>query len=263
MIATTFAIVAVFVPIAFMSGLIGRFFFQFGLTVVAVAVLVSLFVSFTPDPMLSSVWHDAPGSRFSRVRWLERPMDRVEQGIEWIHGFYGLVLAWALADQRRRVYVPVISVVPALCHRDARLLNPRWATITNRGVVPWIAVLCLAMSLPIALLVGTEFIPEADVRTQKEIEHAIRAALHDALLQAGQVRLRPILMTTAAMLGGMLPLALGLGEGGETQRRWVEPSSAACLLRRCSSGPFSGSSRRSSPSAGRGSRLLARSGYCS
>jgi multidrug efflux pump subunit AcrB len=43
------------------------------------------------------------------------------------------------------------------------------------------------------------------------------ASLHDALLQAGQVRLRPILMTTAAMIGGMTPLALGLGEGGETQ----------------------------------------------
>ena len=43
------------------------------------------------------------------------------------------------------------------------------------------------------------------------------ASLVDALLQSGQVRLRPILMTTAAMIGGMLPLALGLGEGGETQ----------------------------------------------
>ena len=38
-----------------------------------------------------------------------------------------------------------------------------------------------------------------------------------ALLAAGQVRLRPILMTTAAMIGGMLPLALGVGEGGENQ----------------------------------------------
>jgi HAE1 family hydrophobic/amphiphilic exporter-1 len=43
------------------------------------------------------------------------------------------------------------------------------------------------------------------------------ATLHDALLTAGQVRLRPILMTTAAMIFGMLPLALGLGESGETQ----------------------------------------------
>src|ERR1700736_2749493 len=43
------------------------------------------------------------------------------------------------------------------------------------------------------------------------------ASLHDALWTAGQVRLRPILMTTAAMIFGMLPLALGLGESGETQ----------------------------------------------
>jgi multidrug efflux pump subunit AcrB len=43
------------------------------------------------------------------------------------------------------------------------------------------------------------------------------ASLHDSLLKAGQVRLRPIIMTTAAMIGGMLPLALGLGEGGEIQ----------------------------------------------
>ncbi|MFI4924373.1 MAG: efflux RND transporter permease subunit, partial [Vicinamibacteria bacterium] len=43
------------------------------------------------------------------------------------------------------------------------------------------------------------------------------ANLDDALKDAGQVRLRPILMTTAAMIGGMLPLALGLGESGETQ----------------------------------------------
>src|SRR5687767_10048448 len=53
--ATTFSIVAVFVPVAFMGGIIGRFFFQFGLTV-AWAVLVSLFVSFTLTPMLSAWW---------------------------------------------------------------------------------------------------------------------------------------------------------------------------------------------------------------
>ena len=40
---------------------------------------------------------------------------------------------------------------------------------------------------------------------------------HDALLNAGQVRLRPIIMTTLAMLFGMLPMALGLGDGGEQQ----------------------------------------------
>jgi HAE1 family hydrophobic/amphiphilic exporter-1 len=51
--ATTFSIVVVFVPVAFMSGIVGRFFYQFGLTV-SISVLVSLFVAFTLTPMLSS-----------------------------------------------------------------------------------------------------------------------------------------------------------------------------------------------------------------
>src|SRR5258705_1131685 len=59
--ATTFTIVAVFIPVAFMGGIIGKFFFQFGVTV-TVAVLVSLFVSSTVDPMLSSSWGDPPPS---------------------------------------------------------------------------------------------------------------------------------------------------------------------------------------------------------
>jgi hydrophobic/amphiphilic exporter-1 (mainly G- bacteria), HAE1 family len=56
-IGTTLAVMAVFIPVAFMGGMIGRIFFQFGVTV-AFAVLVSLFVSFTLDPMLSSIWYD-------------------------------------------------------------------------------------------------------------------------------------------------------------------------------------------------------------
>ena len=56
-LCTTLAVIAVFIPVAFMGGFIGRIFFEFGVTV-AFAVLVSLFVSFTLDPMLSSVWAD-------------------------------------------------------------------------------------------------------------------------------------------------------------------------------------------------------------
>ena len=55
--ATTLSLLAVFLPVGFMGGIIGRFFHQFGLTVVS-AVLISMFVSFTLDPMLSSIWHD-------------------------------------------------------------------------------------------------------------------------------------------------------------------------------------------------------------
>jgi hydrophobe/amphiphile efflux-1 (HAE1) family protein len=94
--ATTFAIVAVFVPIAFMKGIIGRFFLQFGITV-AVAVMVSLFVSFTLDPMLSSVWPDPAKDRFKYLPWLGRLMARIETGIEHVHGWYAKVLGLALA----------------------------------------------------------------------------------------------------------------------------------------------------------------------
>ncbi len=52
-LAVTLSVVAVFVPVAFMEGLIGRFFYQFGVTV-AVAVLISYFVSMTLTPMLSA-----------------------------------------------------------------------------------------------------------------------------------------------------------------------------------------------------------------
>ena len=126
--ATTFAIVAVFVPIAFMSGVIGRFFFQFGVTV-AVAVLVSLFVSFTLDPMLSSVWHDPQETRFSRLPWLGRRVASVQHLIDGLHAIYANVLGWALG--RRKTVLAI-----ALCSFFASFL-----------IVP---------------LVGTEFIPEVD-----------------------------------------------------------------------------------------------------
>ena len=116
--ATTFAIVAVFVPIAFMSGIIGRFFFQFGLTV-AVAVLVSLFVSFTLDPMLSSVWRDPPGNRFRRMPRLGRFMDRVERGIEWVHVLYGKVLRWALVHRIKVLLIALVSFFGSFAARAA------------------------------------------------------------------------------------------------------------------------------------------------
>ncbi|MET0210793.1 MAG: efflux RND transporter permease subunit, partial [Burkholderiaceae bacterium] len=106
--ATTFAIVAVFVPIAFMSGVIGRFFFQFGVTV-AVAVLVSLFISFTLDPMLSSIWHDPPGSRFKYLPWLGRFMAWIERGVDAVHVIYGRVLRWALGHRKSVIVIAIAS----------------------------------------------------------------------------------------------------------------------------------------------------------
>ncbi|NHQ87972.1 efflux RND transporter permease subunit [Iodobacter sp. HSC-16F04] len=97
--ATTFAIVAVFVPVAFMHGIIGQFFFQFGITV-TVAVLVSLFVSFTLDPMLSSIWHDPEGNRFKSWPRMGRFMAAFEQKIEYLHEIYGRFLAWSLGKRK-------------------------------------------------------------------------------------------------------------------------------------------------------------------
>ncbi|MBP9033384.1 MAG: efflux RND transporter permease subunit [Pseudomonadales bacterium] len=135
--ATTFAILAVFVPVAFMGGYIGRYFFQFGITIV-VAVLVSLFVSFTLDPMLSSVWRDPAQQRFRRFPWLGTVMLRVEQGVEALHRAYGRGLAWALRDGRSFLF------------------------LGNRGLVLWGAAGVFAGSLLLLPLIGTEFFPRND-----------------------------------------------------------------------------------------------------
>ena len=95
-LATTFSIIAVFVPVAFMKGIIGRFFYQFGITV-AFAVLVSLFVSFTLDPMLSSRWIDPDIERTGgRRSWFARRLDRFNDWFDRTADRYKAVIAWAL-----------------------------------------------------------------------------------------------------------------------------------------------------------------------
>ena len=74
--ATTFSIVAVFVPVAFMGGGAGEWFRPFAVTVVS-SVLVSLFISFTLDPMLSAYWGDPPGHVDARAA---RPRQGVRSG---------------------------------------------------------------------------------------------------------------------------------------------------------------------------------------
>ena len=88
------SIVAVFMPVAFMKGIIGRFFFQFGITV-AFAVLVSLFVSFTLDPMLSSRWYDpAIAARRGRGN-LGRAASRLQQLVRPHRGRVPRVIGWS------------------------------------------------------------------------------------------------------------------------------------------------------------------------
>ncbi|RYZ11680.1 MAG: efflux RND transporter permease subunit [Comamonadaceae bacterium] len=128
-LATTLSIVAVFLPIGFMGGIIGKFFHEFGITIVA-AVLISMFVSFTLDPMLSSLWHDpaidahgagrAEGGRsfydrsIGRVTgWFDRATERLAEG-------YQRILRWSLVHKLATlglalaVFVASVAMVPLL-----------------------------------------------------------------------------------------------------------------------------------------------------
>ena len=112
-----------------MGGIIGRFFHQFGVTVVA-AVLISMFVSFTLDPMLSSIWHDPQAEgKFSSgplgrlLAWFHALMEKLSAG-------YERLLAWSLA---------------------------------HRKTVLAIAAASFFGSFPLMAWVGSEFVPEPDL----------------------------------------------------------------------------------------------------
>lgn len=127
-IATTATIVAVFLPVAFMDGIIGRFFYEFGVTVSA-AVLISLFVAFTLDPMLSSVWYDPDAQPDARRGPIGRLITRFDHGFEWLAEQYRHVIGWTLR------------------HRLITLLTTIGIFIGSLFMVP---------------LVGTEFVPNTD-----------------------------------------------------------------------------------------------------
>jgi len=109
-LATSMSIIAVFVPVAFMKGIIGRFFFQFGITV-AFAVMVSLFVSFTLDPMLSSRWHDPDIERAGRRNLLQRALDGFNNWFERMADGYKGVIAWAIDHRTSIVAMAVAAFV--------------------------------------------------------------------------------------------------------------------------------------------------------
>jgi len=135
--ATTFAICAVFVPVAFMGGIVGKFFYPFGITV-TVAVLVSLFVSFTLDPMLSSVWKDPPGARMKTLPVLGHLIRATDRVMDLAHTVYERLIRWAFSGKRYlRVFGP-------------------------RGIILGVGVLSFVGAIALAPLVGTEFIPQTD-----------------------------------------------------------------------------------------------------
>ena len=95
--ATTFSIVAVFVPIAFLDGEAGQWFKPLALTI-ACSVLVSLFVSFSLDPMLSAYWPD-PHVAEEKKFWITKLLDRFNKWFNRTTEKYRGVIAWALDHQ--------------------------------------------------------------------------------------------------------------------------------------------------------------------
>ena len=120
--STSFAVIAVFIPVAFMGGIIGKIFFQFGVTV-AFAVLVSLFVSFTLDPMLSSKWADPEvehavndgGEHMAEQRRHANPIRRVAFAFnDWFErtaDHYPRWLSWALGHRLTVLGVAAVTVI--------------------------------------------------------------------------------------------------------------------------------------------------------
>ncbi|HET9985168.1 MAG TPA: efflux RND transporter permease subunit [Longimicrobiales bacterium] len=93
--ATTFSIVCVFVPVGFMYGVAGQWFKPFALTIAA-AVLVSLFVSFSLDPMLSAYWADPQTEGHERKNPIARALDRFNVWFDGQADNYKRLIAWAL-----------------------------------------------------------------------------------------------------------------------------------------------------------------------
>ncbi|MCX9157171.1 efflux RND transporter permease subunit [Niveibacterium sp. 24ML] len=127
-LATTLTIVAVFLPVGFMGGIIGRYFYQFGLTVAA-AVMLSMFVSFTLDPMLSSVWPDPHAHGGNRKGLLGRWLDAFERFQDLLANRYGRLIEWSLGH---RIWVIVLAAVAFLG------------------------------SFPLLKFIGSEFVPKGD-----------------------------------------------------------------------------------------------------
>ena len=122
MLATTLSLVAVFLPVAFMGGIVGRFMESFGLTM-AFAIMVSLLVSFTLTPMMAARWLKVERARQAGHSSKD---SRIFHAID---AFYTRLLEWSMA---------------------------------HRGIVAGVAVLVLLSSVPLFMVANKNFLPLDD-----------------------------------------------------------------------------------------------------
>ncbi len=215
--ATTFAIVAVFAPVAFMGGIIGKFFYPFGITVV-VAVLVSLFVSFTLDPMLSSVWKDPPATHLQRVPVIGHALRAVDRGMDVLHRAYAAAIHWIFSARRWRVWLPAYGrPFGADARRDKGAPRRlRSATITPRGVVVAGGLLSFVLALGLAPLVGSEFAPETDRGfTQLALKMPVGSSLERTSAKVAQIE------SIVQALPEVKHISTWVGGAGQRHQAWL------------------------------------------
>lgn len=127
-LATTLSLVAVFVPVAFMSGIVGQFFKQFGITISA-AVLISLFVSFTLDPMLSSRFAKAHQPQHLRKENLVAR--KLRGAFEATERFYGWLLTWVLGNKVKTFFLTLGVLVLSIA--GAAQLGAEFVPVEDRS----------------------------------------------------------------------------------------------------------------------------------
>ncbi|WP_332855969.1 efflux RND transporter permease subunit [Duganella sp. S19_KUP01_CR8] len=117
--ATTFSIIAVFIPVAFMPGISGEWFRPFALTVTC-SVLVSLGISFTLDPMLSAYWGDPVDHHTAPKKGLGKMLQKFNDWFDHQSDRYGRVIAWALHHRRWMAAIAFGTFVGAI------VLHAKW-----------------------------------------------------------------------------------------------------------------------------------------
>ncbi|HJR67282.1 MAG TPA: efflux RND transporter permease subunit [Gemmatimonadaceae bacterium] len=230
--ATTFSILAVFVPIAFMPGVGGQWFKPFALTIAA-SVFVSLFVSFSLDPMLSAYWKD-PHKEEHEKGWITRKLDRFNAWFNQRSHDYKKVIAWAL-DHRLPIVVIAIGTflgsftlpVKGLTGLAVVLGAMALALVGLSRFRPWYLRLgSIAVAIVVALLlmpvvpamgiVGVAFFPEDDnAELNIEVETPPGSNLEYTRLKAEEAariaRSHPEVRYTYATLGGGTSGAVDIG----------------------------------------------------
>jgi multidrug efflux pump subunit AcrB len=174
-LATSLSLIAVFLPVAFMAGIVGRFMHSFGVTM-AIAIAVSLLVSFTLTPMMSA-------------RWLRRE-DLSHEASTREHGFYAKI---------EGVYMGMLD----------------WS-MHHRWVIVLAMIIALFSIVPLGIAVNKNFLPsddESQFQVQARAPEGASLQTTQTIMEsiAARVRKLPEVETTVVTIGDDPQVTQNLG----------------------------------------------------